>query len=787
MKNIKLGLSVSMAALLASAGAMAQDSVYEEFLVTAQKRSESINDVPISIQAYGQETLENAGVRDITQLQLLASGLSFAKSSANTPILTIRGVGFNTPNLSSTSPVGVYWDEVAYAYPYMAGGPVFDIERVEVLKGPQGTLYGRNNTGGLINFIAAKPTDDFEAGVRGEFGNFETYNFEAFVSGAITDTLRMRVSGRWENSDNGWQNAITRDDRLGQKDRLGLRAIIDFEPTDRLSFQVIGNHWRDKSDTVAGQAVLFNPDNPGFENPGLQALVRTDWDNDIAGWDPDDGSKPPFETDAEFYSISGRITYDINDSLSVVSLTGFNSVDRRDNNDVDGTAIEVFTQLSDGGIDSFSQELRLQGESGDLSYIVGGYFSRDEINDNQIGFIDQASAIQFLRFLAQNLVDPMNMLFSPEEYAGGFRSYRNISEQTNRSMSLFGNVDWDLADTFTLSAGLRYTDDKLQHNTCSADFEGNTRPIWTTAVFAAVNLGTGNVPNYGVDVDQCMVFANNFTDRAAFERPDLSEDNVAGRLSLTYEPSEDLLVYASISRGFKSGAIPVLTANVESQFDPARQERVMAYEIGTKASLADRAIQLNMAAFYYDYTDKQLFAEVLDPVFTTLPKLVNIPGSRVFGLETDISWRATPELTFRSAVTYTNAEVTNYQGFNRFGQPQDFEGARFAFTPKWTVNGSVDYDRDLTSDLGIKVFLAANYQSATSGSLLNEPGFEVESYAVVNGSINLYSLNESWQIGLFANNLFDTYYWTSTDTIADTVFRIPGPPRTFGATVSWRF
>ena len=207
----------------------------DPIVVTAQKRSQSVDDVGMSIQAFTGDTLRDSGVASASDLTQIVAGFNFSRSNANTPIYTLRGVGFQTPNLSSTSPVGIYVDEVAYAFPYMGNGPLFDIERVEVLKGPQGTLYGRNTTGGLVNFITTKPGNFLEAKLRAEAGNYETYNIEGFVNLPLSDTLAVRLAGRAENRDRGWQRSRTRDERLGKVDRTGLRGTLAWEPTSALT------------------------------------------------------------------------------------------------------------------------------------------------------------------------------------------------------------------------------------------------------------------------------------------------------------------------------------------------------------------------------------------------------------------------------------------------------------------------------------------------------------------------------------------------------------------------
>ncbi|MEM7728330.1 MAG: TonB-dependent receptor [Pseudomonadota bacterium] len=784
LAGLALGTALGLSLMPHKAAAQVDD----EIIVTAQRKAESINDVPLAIQAYDQELLTDLGVTDVSQLGNLTPGLSFAESNANTPILTIRGVGFNTPNLSATSPVGIYYDEVAYAYPYFASGPVFDLERAEVLKGPQGTLYGRNTTGGLINFIAAKPGNEVEAGAIAEFGNFQTYNFEGFVSAPLGNGFGARLAGRWENSDKGFQESASRPgDRLGEIDRLGLRSVLSYDNDGPFRADLIASYWQNKSDTLAPQAIAFNPDNPGFENPLTESFILENPNNRTADFDPDDGSKPPFRTDSDFFSLSARLSFDISDDLSVVSLTAYNSLDRNDQNDLDGTPIEVFTQQSIGEVESFSQEVRLVGSFDRGDFMVGGYYAKDDITDDQIGFINESSAIYFLRFVAQNFVDPTNALFTPEQYAGGFRSYRNLSDQESETVSIFGNINYDLTEKLGVSAGLRYSDDSLEYSTCSADFESNTLPIFSTAVFAGIAGVTGAFPNFSIAPDQCFTIAENRVDRASFERPPLEEDNLSGRFALEYQADPDTLLFASVSRGFKSGAAPVITANVEEQLEPVRQEEVLAFEAGAKLTLADGRMQWNSSGFYYDYQDQQLFSEILDPVFTALPRLVNVPESRVLGFESELDVDVTEALSLRGTVSYTDTEITEFEGFNRFGEPENFEGSSFILTPDWQLTGLAKYETDLSAQWGLRAVASASYFSETSSSLTEESGFGIPAYTLVNGTVTLLNTDRGFDIGVFANNLFQENYRTSVDVVSDTVFALPGRPRTYGVRLGWQY
>lgn len=752
----------------------------EEVIVTAQKRAQSADDVGMSIQAISGSALKDNGVVDASDLTQLISGFTFSRSNANTPIFTLRGIGFQTPNLSSSSPVGVYLDEVALAYPYMANGPLFDIERVEVLKGPQGTLYGRNTTGGLVNFIAAKPTQDFESSVTMEAGNYDTYNFEGFVNGAISDTVSVRLAARSENSDEGWQKSRSRNDELGEKERAAARLSVLWEPNDRLTANFGASWWQDKSDTVATQASAFIPDEPAFINPGIPASVYSDWDNDEADWGASAPGRPEYRTDSRFYSLTARFDYQLTDSTTLVSLTSYNDLERRDFTDADGTSLEVIDFDSMGEIQSFSQEFRIHGETDNTKWLVGAFYAEDEIVDNQVGYYDEGSTVEFLRFVG--LTIPQTE-FTPEEISNGFARFGNKSDHDIRSYSILGNVEWMLNEQVTILAGLRYTKDRTEFAGCSTDHEGNTRPVWNTTL-DLVASGVGGSANVGVN--ECLTFNESLTDNVLVQNT-LEEENVSGRIGINYMPNEDMLIYASLAQGYKTGAFPVVPGNSEVQFEPAVQEKLVAYEVGVKSSLFDRAAQLNASVFFYDYTDKQLYGNVIDPVFTTLELVVNVPESEVYGGEIELTVSPTDSLRFGLNASYTHSEITDFIGINSLGEAEDFAGSDFPYTPEWQVNGQISYLLPVGSEFNLISNLSAHYQTFSEGVIGGEHDFRIGSYTTVNATMNLVKNDDSFQVGLYARNLFDENYWTNADTLQDTIFRVPGMPRTYGVSVSYNF
>lgn len=758
-----------------------------EIIVTAQRREESVNKVPISITALSGEQLQDMNIRDVADLARVVPGFTEAKSAGGTPIYTIRGIGFNNESMSATSAVGVYVDEVAYAYPYMGTNVLFDMERVEVLKGPQGTLYGRNTTGGLVNFVPAKPRDTFEAGVSVQAGNFLSYDGTVYVTGPLADGLSARLALRVNGRGEEWQRSVTRDDELGKAAQQAGRAMLHWEPADSIRVTLSGSFWRDRSDTQAPQAILYRPQEAPFGNPlGFDSVITRKSSRD-ADWTPEgypnptpfaNGfTRPPFRVSANFQAVSGRAEFDLDDSHQIISLTGFNHLDREQITDKAGLHLETAGRYAIGNINSFSQELRLTGQDGPATWLIGAYFGVDKVRDRGVGFDDDISIIGLLRAVAASVPSS----YTPDQITNGFAAYRAILSVNDKTFGIFGNLDLELSDQFKVILGARYTKEKQRFEGCSADFMGNSAPIWNTALAAI----TGT--NLNVQTDGCLTYKDDFSGPTGLANIRLNEDNFSFKGTVNWTPQPGTLVYASFSRGYKAGAFPFSGANVEQQLMPAKQEEVLAYEIGTKLSLADRKLQLNMAGYYYDYRDKQLSARVFDPVFGTLQRLVNIPKSTVYGLEADLTGRVAQGLTFRLSGSYLHTKVKNFTAFTLAGTPANFDGETFQLSPKWMGTASVDYETPVSDTLGAGFSIGVNYQSSSKGQLESDPLLAINARALVDASVFLFGNGSDWKVSLWGKNIFNKYYWTNTDSELDSYIRFAGMPRTFGVSLSTHF
>ncbi|MEY4642437.1 MAG: hypothetical protein RLZZ227_2431, partial [Pseudomonadota bacterium] len=274
-----LACSSLLAILAAAQPAYAQTSdeaeVSNDIIVTANKREENLNDVGLTITAIGAEALQNRRVASLEDVASIAPGLIYTPSTNNTPIFTLRGIGFNESSLGVYPAVSVYVDQIPLPFPVLAMHSAYDLERIEVLKGPQGTLFGQNSTGGAINYIAAGPTDTLEAGGDISYGRFNTIEGNAYISGPLSDTLGFRLAVNGKEAD-GWQKAYTRKDRNGKESYLAGRLTLDFKPSDTVSFRATANGWNDKSEPQAQQLIATHEQIGAFGNKALDATPLVD-------------------------------------------------------------------------------------------------------------------------------------------------------------------------------------------------------------------------------------------------------------------------------------------------------------------------------------------------------------------------------------------------------------------------------------------------------------------------------------------------------------------------------
>ena len=771
------------------AGAERQSSTVSEIVVTAQKREESINDVAMSVQAATGDQLTKLGVTDTSQLTKLVAGFSAAPSDYGTPVYSIRGVGFQDTSLAASPTVSVYVDEAPLPFSIMSLGATLDLERVEVLKGPQGTLFGSNATGGAVNYIAAKPTRDFAAGFDATYGRFNAIDLQGFVSGPVTETLSMRAAIRTEQAD-GWQKSFTHGGSMGARDFTTGRIAFLWEPSDATRALLTLSAFRDASETPAGQLYGISALNANTQIPaGLVNYPLAPNNNRAADWGPCVNVDPVltnsgvlglpheprdcsgYKRDNTFYSGALRLDHDLSDDLTLTSLSSYARFDRDQPLDGDGTVYRNYESLQRGHLNVLYQELRVSGRFGEGgNFIVGANYEYDDTWDNFLQTYPQSSSATIFG-----------------AYLGPTRP---LNRQKTHTYAVFGNVEAPVSETLTVQAGLRYTKQARHFYGCGSDAGdgswaqgGQTIQNYLLFVAGSPLAGTGVNPGAG----QCGTTgpaSNNFTPQLTFDN--LTEDNVSWRVGLNWRPADDMLVYANVSKGYKSGSFPTVATASYVQLAPATQESLLAYEAGVKAGLLDRTLQLNAAIFYYDYKDKQILGSLNDFVFGALPALVNVPKSHVMGFEVNATWQPIRGLTIRPTVSYADSEIDGqFVNFNWLARQQDFTGEAFPVAPKWQANLDVEYTWPLQGEMDAFVGANLNHQGKTNSGFGEWEELRIPSYTLLDLRAGVET--GPWRFQVWGRNVTDKWYWNRASPTNDVLVRYTGMPATWGATLTWRF
>lgn len=754
------------------APATAEAAGVGDIIVTAQRRSQAINSVGMAISALGSDQLTAKGISDVADLARVVPGFNFSSSQKGAPIYTLRGVGFYEESLGASPAVSVYVDEVGYAFPIMAKAATMDLERVEVLKGPQGTLFGQNSTGGAINYIAAKPTDTFRAGVNASAARFGRFSTDGFVSGPLSETLAMRISYAVDQG-GAWQRAQTSRRRNGDLDVVKLRVLTEWKPSSRFSASLNLNVWRDKSDSLAAALLAVTPQTPArataqilSQKPVPLRLGRVDF-----------GPYGALRTDQKFYQAALRLEYEVSDGLAFTSVTNTAHFRQNDFRDTDGSPISITEVRQDGSIDSFQQELRASGDvfADRLNYVVGGFVSNDRTAEDNTYILGESTS-------------------GRAPIASGFGAIFATfvpTRQKTLNRAIFGNADLKLTDALSIHAGARRTWSDTDFNGCMRDTDGNF------AGFINVVLRRINPAAPVVTRGDCVTVSS-ARRTSGLVISSLDERNTSWRLGIDFKPIARTLIYANVSKGYKSGSFPNLNGTTDASYRAVTQESVLAYEAGFKTDLGVRIVQLNGAVFLYDYKDKQLRARVVDPlgVFGAVEALVNVPKSRVRGAELSATVQPLPGLDLNGAVTYVDTEVTSdFQNFNPFGAPANFRGEAFPFTPKWMLQGSIDYEWSLTSRLDAFAGVNASHRSSTTSAFgRNAPASPypyslllVDAYTLVDGQIGIADPAGRWRVTAFGRNLLNRYYYTDAFRQIDNVARHVGEPRTYGVRINYNF
>ncbi|WP_176593216.1 MULTISPECIES: TonB-dependent receptor [Sphingobium] len=794
----------AQAADASSAEASAEST--SDIIVTANKRNENINKVGASIAAFDTSLLEKRNIGKAEDLVKYVPGMALAPSTHGTPVYTLRGIGYNADALGVYPAVSISMDQAPLTFPVLAGHSLYDLERVEVLKGPQGTLFGQNSTGGAINYVAAKPTKDLQAGFNLDYGRFNEIHGSGYISGPISDTVQMRLAFDAKHRD-AWQyNFLDPSQKNGTENYFAGRLITAWQASDRLKFALNINGSVDRSQPQALQLIASLPSTtsaPTFAelNAALapQNLRAASWStvartpgpltgglpfplNPAPGYTPGFQSitKPAVPTgDRNLFQATLRADLDLSDSIAITSITGFSRLTQNMSFDLDGSPYQfVDNPRDEGKISDFSQELRISNAAApgqQFRWTVGGNYNHSKVVESQ------------------------DIPFGDNGVSNAAVAWAHISTIDSRgkmdNVAAFANGEFDLTDQITLKGGIRYTHSVNHERLCNSDTTPDQR--------ASVAFGLG-INNPGACFTLFPDFSNGkpYLDR-------LSEDNVSWKVGIDFKPTRDLLFYANVSRGFKAGSFPVLTATTTDTFRPAKQEQVTSYEGGFKAKFLGNVVQWTGAIFYQDYRDKQIQGTFVDVNFGLLQRLDNVPKSHIFGVETDLVVRPVSGLTLTGSASYLKTKVDEYTATTVFGniggpnhnQPFNFAGNRLPFAPSWSLTGDVDYR--IATGNGGSVFVggSVNYRSDVDayigGSILRIPGaparsikpypFRIDGYTLVDARIGYDFPGDRLTISAWGKNIFNQFNVQNVISYNDIITQATGMPTTYGVSLKVRF
>ena len=737
-----------------------------EIVVTANKREEAINKVGLTINAYSARTLQQQGVTSLQDLAVAVPGLSFTQTEHATPVYTLRGVGFYDTSLASYPTVSVYLDQAPLPFPVMTALTLFDLQRIEVLKGPQGILFGNNATGGAINYIAAKPTKDFSTGGSLSYGRFDTVQADGYVSGPLASNLLARAAFSVTNGD-GWQISTSRPhDRNGAPDTQAGRLLFDWTPIDRLRFELNLNAWRDRTQPEQGQFVDFRPFGPGVPVGGPYTINATNNDQ-VADWSP---ATPP-RADNSFDQITLRADYDITDAIVLTSLTSNANYAHDEVPDGDGVATHrQDVTIDEGYIRSFSEELRIANNNSRVfRWLVGGNVSLDRVYENAV--------VDFRDSTVPNLL--------PDWRNTSFRDHQRME-----NYAAFANGEYSVG-RLTFKAGGRFTQaNRTLLDACNytsedpASFPEGFDP--QAAFYTNLsNLLTGlhqPVPGKG----GCFSLNSDNTQRPFSAK--LKEENFSWRLGADWQVSSDVLAYFNVAKGYKAGSFPTLSAGGAQSYDPVKQESVLSYEGGIKAQLFDHRLSVDLAGFYYDYNDKQLKSKRLDLIFGPVDALVNIPKSSIKGAEIEIQARPLTGLTVGLAATYLDATIDKFVGLAISGQLNNYAGSRIPYTPRLQVGGNANYEFPINETTQGFVGGQVTYRSDTNASVGSPKLFDLPAYTLLDLQAGVDFKNGRYRVMVWGKNVTNQFYVTNViSPIVDGNSRFTGRPTSYGVTVSFHY
>ena len=731
MKHLFAGAAVGVLSILAAGDALAQTSqrsgtaTIEELVVTAQRREQAAQDVGIALSVIDASSLQSQGIANINQLQNATPNLEIeAAFGGGTPQFRLRGVGFQDYAANNSPTVGMYVNEVAYPIPVMTQGLLFDMQRVEVLRGPQGTLYGRNTTGGAINIVTGKPTATVAGGATVEFGRYEQLRAEAFVAGPIATFARGRLAFGTEQG-GAFQYHRDYGTSVGDADRVGGRGMLELDLGEKAQvlFDVHGGYDKSENSPVYLFSPLATANGAGRRYPVDNRLA--------SGWliSPTlarDTGLPRDSVpgrDNHTYGASANLNWDLG-ATRLVNIAAYDFQERREYGDWDATSsIEADTFFA-GKAKVWSNELRLESNTdGKFHWLAGVYAAK------------QRQREQFY-----------------SDFTDIYATYaRVLYSQLVKSISVFGQAEYAFTDQLKLTGGLRY--------------EKETRSL---EGFGSAFGGAQALPP--TDVDTKMT-------------------PTTGKLALDYKPMDNLLIYASASKGVKSGGFTTYNTGNSSAIQPFLPEKLYAYELGFKSDPTNY-LQFNAAVYYYDYRDRQVLTAVYG-ANGPVGRIANAPKTKIWGAEVEMTWKPVAGLLITQGASYKDGE---YKEFNDLDVPASRAAGRAIFIDRagqklpfnnWSYTGSISYTAPVGDDLSLTTDFNYSYRDKYPSWLGVK--YDIPGYWLANANVSLSPNEGPWEAAIYLRNVFNEKYDLTRNFFTSADIAQPGRPRTYGVRLSYRY
>ncbi len=829
------GASIAAMGALSPAMAQDEDMAEDEIVVTATGRSAAIQDVPLAVTAISGETLQNAGVENLLDLNQLAPSLAIGvgQSTATGSIARIRGIGTGGDNPGFESAVGFFIDGVYRARAGVAVSDLPEVERVEVLRGPQGTLFGRNTSAGAISVVTAGP--DFAPGMWLEAGAGD-YGYGAMKGGGnlpLGESLAIRLDGSLRTRD-GYLNDVTSGRDINNQNRwsargqaqwdispeASLRLIVDTSETDEECCAVTPIQYgttQNAINAIVGLAATV-PGRVGNANTLLEARNQTVTPGRV------------YVEQVEDDGISGELNWDIG-GVNLTSITAYRDWNATRGQDIDFNLIDI--AYRDGltvSFENFTQEIRLQGEAGNIDWLVGAFYA-DETLDTTDTIRLGAHAPIYANFVtfgntatapggpyqlyagapagAPSILALVSPLLAATYLTPSVTGQGQVGDNwvvETQSLALFTHNEINLSEDLVWTIGIRYNQEtkdlsanlNVVNSSCSSlqAIEISTDPLvpGPGGAFAALQgaLGGALAPVLNL---ACNPAVNPIANGAW--SGDSEENEWSGTTSLAYHLSEDVMLYGGFSRGYKAGGFnvdrsgfaltpalvnPALLNTGQLAFDP---EFTDALELGIKSTVFGGSTNLNLTAFYQQIHDYQLNAfNGFNFVTRNVPEVISQ------GAEFEILTRPMENLTIQGGVTYTDATFDSTVVFAATPGNTVFAGDPLALSPELTVTGAVTYEMPLGDNLRALFYLDGRWNSEYRTQTLNRnPITDNEAFAIINGRVGIGNPNGRWGIELWGRNLTDEFYHVGgfIATLQNTAVVYPSEPATYGITLRARY